>query len=62
MVGTIAAVSLAAERGRVRWLGGTRGEPRLLDGVRGRIAVARSRLGPPAATAELPFDVAACRR
>ena len=46
MVGTVAAVSLAAERGRVRWVGGEGGEPRLLDGVRGRIAVARSKLGP----------------
>ncbi len=58
LVGTVAVVSLAAERGRVRWLGGVRGQPRLLDGVRGRIAVARSKLGPPAATADLPLDVA----
>ena len=58
IVGTVAVLSLAAERGRVRWLGGERGAPRLLDGVRGRIAVARSKLGPPAATAEVPLEVA----
>jgi RecA/RadA recombinase len=58
LVGTVAAVSLAAERGRVRWVGGDGGAPRLLDGVSGKIAVARSKLGPPAATAELPWVVA----
>ncbi|MGZ3438906.1 MAG: hypothetical protein ACXVDD_05300 [Polyangia bacterium] len=62
IVGTVAAVSLLAERGRVRWLGGERGQPLLLDGVRGRIAVARSKLGPPAATADVPLDLAGCRR
>jgi hypothetical protein len=62
IVGTVAAVSLLTERGRVRWLGGERGQPRLLDGVRGRIAVARSKLGPPAATADVPLDLAGCRR
>jgi hypothetical protein len=58
LVGTVAALSLAAERGRARWLGGDGGAPRILDGVHGRIVVARSKLGPPAATAELPLDVA----
>ena len=47
MVGTVAAVALAGERGRARWVGGERGAPLLLDGVRGRIAVVRSKLGPP---------------
>jgi RecA DNA recombination protein len=59
LVGTVAAVSLAAERGRVRWLGGERGAPRILDGVNGRIVVARSKLGPPTGSADLPLDVAA---
>ena len=58
IVGTVAAVSLAAERGRVGWLGGERGAPRILDGVHGRIAVARSKLGPPAATADMPLVLA----
>ena len=58
MVGTVAAVSLAGERGRARWLGGERGAPRILDGVHGRIAVVRSKLGPPVATADVPLDVA----
>ncbi|HEY2745725.1 MAG TPA: hypothetical protein VGL86_13915 [Polyangia bacterium] len=57
-VGTVAAIALAGERGRPRWLGGERGAPLLLDGVRGRIAVVRSKLGPPAATADVPLDVA----
>ena len=57
LVGTVAVVTLAAERGRVRWLGGERGAPRLLDGIRGRVAVARSKLGPPAATSDLPLLV-----
>ncbi|MDB4965029.1 MAG: RecA domain protein [Myxococcales bacterium] len=61
LVGTVAAVSLAAERGRVRWVGGDGGAPRLLDGVNGRIAVARSKLGPPAATAELPLAISTRR-
>lgn len=56
LVGTVAALSLASERGRVRWLGGDGGAPRLLDGVRGRIAVARSKLGPPATPVELSLD------
>ena len=62
MVGTVAATSLVAERGRVRWLGGERGAPRILDGVDGRIVVARSKLGPPAACAEVPLAVAVSRR
>lgn len=62
MVGTVAATSLAAERGRVRWLGGERGAPRILDGVDGRIVVARSKLGPPVATVDVPLDVAMSRR
>ena len=62
MVGTVAATSLQAERGRVRWLGGERGAPRILDGVHGRIVVARSKLGPPAATVDVPLDVAMSRR
>jgi len=57
-VGTVAAVALAGERGRARFLGGERGAPLILDGVNGRIAVVRSKLGPPAATAEVPLDVA----
>ena len=57
-VGTVAATSLLAERGRARWIGGAGGAPRLLDGVRGRIVVARSKLGPPAATAEVALDAA----
>ncbi len=61
-VGTGAAVALAGERGRARFVGGERGAPLLLDGVRGRIAVVRSKLGPPAATAEVPLDVAGSRR
>ena len=55
------ALVVVSERGRVRWVGGERGAPRLLDGVRGRIVVARSKLGPPAATAEVPLVVAARR-
>jgi hypothetical protein len=62
IVGTVAAVSLAGERGRARWLGGERGAPRILVGVHGRIAVVRSKLGPPAATADVPLDVAVGRR
>jgi hypothetical protein len=62
MVGTVAAVALAGERARPKWIGGERGAPLLLDGVHGRIAVVRSKLGPPAATAEVPLDVAARRR
>src|SRR5438067_1421222 len=58
LVGTVAAVALAAERGRVRWLGGERGAPRILDGVRGRIAVVRSKLGPPVATTDVPLALA----
>lgn len=58
MVGTVAAVSLAGERGRARWLGGDRGAPRILDGVHGRIAVVRSKLGPPVAAADVPLDIA----
>lgn len=58
LAGTVAALSLAAERGRVRWLGGERGAPRLLDGVRGRIAVVRSKLGPPCASADVPLALA----
>ena len=58
LVGTVAALSLQAARGRARWIGGERGGPRLLDGVHGKIAVARSKLGPPVAAAELPLDVA----
>jgi hypothetical protein len=61
MVGTVAAVALTAERARVRWVGGEGGAPRLLEGVRGRIAVARSKLGPPAATADMPLVVATRR-
>lgn len=57
LVGTVAAVSLAAERGRVRWLGGDRGAPRILDGVNGRVVVARSKLGPPAGSADVPFAI-----
>jgi hypothetical protein len=55
LCGTVAALSLAAERGRVRWLGGDGGAPRLLDGVRGKIAVVRSKLGPPNATVDVPL-------
>ena len=62
MVGTVAAASLAAERGRARWVGGERGAPRILDGVNGRIVVARSKLGPPVATVDVPLDVAVSRR
>jgi hypothetical protein len=62
MVGTVAAVSLAAERGRAGWSGGERGAPLILDGVHGRIAVARSKLGPPVATVDVPLDAAVCRR
>lgn len=58
LVGTVAAVSLQASRARARWVGGERGAPRLLDGVDGKIAVARSKLGPPAEDAPLPLDVA----
>jgi hypothetical protein len=58
MVGTVAATSLMAERGRARFVGGERGAPRLLDGVNGRIVVARSKLGPPAATADVPLVIA----
>jgi hypothetical protein len=58
MVGTVAATSLAAQRGRARWLGGERGGPRILDGVDGRIVVARSKLGAPSATAEVPLALA----
>ncbi|HEX6838510.1 MAG TPA: hypothetical protein VF334_18160 [Polyangia bacterium] len=58
MVGTVAATSLSAERGRVRWLGGERGAPRILDGVEGRIVVARSKLGAPSATADVPLVIA----
>jgi RecA/RadA recombinase len=61
-VGTVAAVALAGERARPRWVGGERGAPLLLDGVRGRIAVVRSKLGPPVATADVPLDVAARHR
>jgi len=61
-VGTVAAVSLAGERGRARFVGGERGAPLILDGVNGRIAVVRSKLGPPAATADVPLDVAVFRR
>jgi len=61
-VGTVAAMSLAGERGRARFVGGERGAPLILDGVQGRIAVARSKLGPPAATAEMALDVAVARR
>ena len=57
-VGTVAAVALAGERARPQWIGGERGGPRLFDGVRGRIVVARSKLGPPAATADLPLVAA----
>lgn len=57
-IGTVAAVSLAGERGRARFIGGERGAPLLLDGVQARVAVARSKIGPPAATAELALDVA----
>jgi hypothetical protein len=42
-------------------VGGEGGAPRLLEGVRGRIAVARSKLGPPAATADMPLVVATRR-
>jgi hypothetical protein len=56
LVGTLGAVALATERGRGRWLGGG-AQPRLLDGVRGRIAVVRNKLGPPAGSAELPLIV-----
>jgi RecA/RadA recombinase len=62
MVGTVAAASLTAERGRPRFVGGERGAPRLLDGVSGRIFVARSKLGPPAASVDVPLDAAICRR
>ncbi len=58
MVGTVAAASLAAERGRVRWLGGERGAPLILDGRDGRIVVARSKLGAPSATADVPLVLA----
>jgi CTP:molybdopterin cytidylyltransferase MocA len=61
-VGTVAAVALAGERGRARFLGGERGAPLILDGVRGRIAVVGSKIGPPAATADVPLDVAIARR
>ena len=61
-VGTVAAVALAGERARPKWIGGERGAPLLLDGVHGRIAVVRSKLGPPAVTADVPLDVAVCRR
>jgi hypothetical protein len=49
-------VALATERGRARWLG-EGAQPRLLDGVRGRIAVVRNKLGPSAGSAELPLIV-----
>jgi hypothetical protein len=58
LVGPVAVMSLQATLGRARWVGGERGGPRLLDGVHGKIAVARSKLGPPVAAAELPLDVA----
>ncbi len=58
LVGTVAAVSLAAQRARVRWLGGERGGPRILDGVDGRIVVARSKLGAPTESVALPLVVA----
>jgi RecA/RadA recombinase len=58
LVGTVAQVALAAERGHARWLGGERGAPRILDGVHGRIAVARSKLGLSAASVEMPLVVA----
>jgi hypothetical protein len=56
LVGTLGAVSLATERGRGRWLG-EGAEPHLLDGVRGRIAVVRNKLGPSTGSAELPLVV-----
>jgi hypothetical protein len=56
LVGTLGAVALATERGRGRWLGGG-AAPRLLDGVSGRIAVVRNKLGPAAGSAELPLVV-----
>ena len=58
MVGTVAATSLVAERGRARFVGGERGAPLILEGVHGRIVVARSKLGPPAATADVPLVIA----
>jgi hypothetical protein len=56
LVGTLGAVALVTERGRGCWLGGGL-QPRLLDGVRGRIAVVRNKLGPSAGSAELPLIV-----
>lgn len=58
LVGSVAALSLAAERGRARWLGGGGGAPRILDGVHGRIVVARSKLGAPPAAIDVPLAVA----
>ncbi len=56
LVGTLGALSLAADRGRGRWLGQNEA-PRLLDGVNGRIAVARNKLGPQLGAALLPLCV-----
>lgn len=58
MVGTVAAASLVAERGRARFVGGERGAPVLLEGVNGRIVVARSKLGPPSASVDVPLALA----
>lgn len=56
LVGTSSALSLAAERGRGRWLGQNQA-PRLLDGVNGRIAVARNKLGPSLGAVALPLSI-----
>jgi hypothetical protein len=56
LVGTLGALSLAAERGRGKWLGHNEA-PRLLDGINGRIAVARNKLGPSLGSAALPLCI-----
>jgi hypothetical protein len=58
LVGSFAAVGLELERARACF-SGSGAAPRLLDGVDGRVRVARSKLGPLDGVAPLPLRVAA---
>jgi RecA/RadA recombinase len=61
LAGTMAAMTLATERTRPRWLGGGLA-PRLLDGTCGKIAVVRNKLGPPPEAVALNLHLVADRR
>jgi hypothetical protein len=61
LAGTSAAVTLATERARPCWLGGGL-TPRLLDGTRGKVAVVRSKLGPPTDAVEMHMQLVSNER